>query len=108
MIMKQKIESFRSASAEWSVASRQQEAKVCLCTCSWQLNQTSFTVSTPTPQRALGEFPEKELQLQQMEVQGQGVLSRTSEEGRVHIVRDIKRLQESWLSLYNMSLNLHR
>lgn len=62
----------------------------------------------PCPQRALGEFPEKELQLQQMEVQGQGVLERTSEEGQVHILRDIKRLRESWLALYNMSLNLHR
>lgn len=60
------------------------------------------------PQRALGEFPEKELQLQQMEVQAQGVLEKTSEEGQVHILRDIKRLQESWFALYNMSLNLHR
>ncbi|XP_075963137.1 nesprin-3 isoform X2 [Anarhichas minor] len=85
MIMKQKLESFYSHSGEWSVEGRQHEA-----------------------QRALGEFPEKELQLQQMEVQGQGVLERTSEEGQVHILRDIKRLQESWFSLYNMSLNLHR
>lgn len=62
----------------------------------------------PRPQKALGEFPDKEVQLQQMEVQGQGVLDRTSEEGRVHIVRDMKRLRESWVSLYNTSLNLHR
>ncbi|XP_037652434.1 LOW QUALITY PROTEIN: nesprin-3 [Sebastes umbrosus] len=85
MIMKQKLESFNSPSGQWSVEGRQLEA-----------------------QRALGEFPEKELQLQQMEVQGQGVLERTSEEGQVHILRDIKRLRESWLALYNMSLNLHR
>uniref|UniRef100_A0A8D0ACK4 Spectrin repeat containing, nuclear envelope family member 3 n=1 Tax=Sander lucioperca TaxID=283035 RepID=A0A8D0ACK4_SANLU len=85
MIMKQKLESFHSPSGEWSTEGRQHEAE-----------------------RALGEFPEKELQLQQMEVQGQGVLERTSEEGRVHILRDIKRLRESWLALYNMSLNLHR
>uniref|UniRef100_A0A3B4VGI9 Spectrin repeat containing, nuclear envelope family member 3 n=1 Tax=Seriola dumerili TaxID=41447 RepID=A0A3B4VGI9_SERDU len=85
MIMKQKLESFHSSSGEWSVEGRQHEA-----------------------QRALGEFPEKELQLQQMEVQGQGVLERTSEEGQIHIVRDMKRLRESWLALYNMSLNLHR
>ncbi|KAL7380794.1 hypothetical protein ABVT39_024193 [Epinephelus coioides] len=85
MIMKQKLESFHGPSGEWSVEGRQQEAE-----------------------RALGEFPEKELQLQQMEVQGQGVLERTSEEGQVHILRDIKRLRESWLALYNMSLNLHR
>uniref|UniRef100_A0A3Q3J124 KASH domain-containing protein n=1 Tax=Monopterus albus TaxID=43700 RepID=A0A3Q3J124_MONAL len=61
----------------------------------------------PFPQRALGEFPEKDLQLQEMEVQGQGVLERTSEEGQVHILRDMKRLRDSWLALHNMSLNLH-
>lgn len=43
-----------------------------------------------------------------MEVQGQGVLEKTSEEGQVYILRDMKRLRESWLALYNMSLNLHR
>lgn len=32
----------------------------------------------------------------------------TSVEGQVHILRDLKRLRESWLALYNMSLNLHR
>ncbi|XP_029316364.1 nesprin-3 isoform X2 [Cottoperca gobio] len=85
MIMKQKLESFHSPAGQWSVEGRQQEAE-----------------------RALGEFPEKELQLQQMEVQGQGVLERTSEQGQVHILRDIKRQRESWLALYNMSLNLHR
>ncbi|XP_054470113.1 nesprin-3 [Anoplopoma fimbria] len=85
MIMKQKLESFHGPSGEWSVEGRQHEAE-----------------------RALGEFPEKELQLQQMEVQGQGVLERTSEDGQVHILRDIKRLRETWLALYNMSLNLHR
>ncbi|XP_034531179.1 nesprin-3 [Notolabrus celidotus] len=85
MIMKQKLESFHSPTGGWSIEGRQHEA-----------------------QRALGEFPEKEFQLQQMEVQGQGVLKRTSEEGQVHIIRDMKRLRESWLALYNMSLNLHR
>ncbi|KAG8013684.1 Nesprin-3, partial [Nibea albiflora] len=85
MIMRQKLESFHGPSGEWSIEGRQHEAE-----------------------RALGEFPEKELQLQQMEVQGQGVLKKTSEEGQVHILRDIKRLQESWFALYNMSLNLHR
>ncbi|XP_070776709.1 nesprin-3 [Enoplosus armatus] len=85
MIMKQKLESFHGPSGEWSIEGRQHEAE-----------------------RALGEFPEKELQLQQMEIQGQGVLERTSEEGRVHILRDMKRLRESWLALYNISLNLHR
>ncbi|XP_063764774.1 nesprin-3 isoform X2 [Eleginops maclovinus] len=85
MIMKQKLESFHSQSGEWSIEGRQHEAE-----------------------RLLGEFPEKELKLQQMEVQVQGVLERTSEEGQVHILRDIKRQQESWLALKNMSLNLHR
>lgn len=85
MIMKQKLESFHSPSGEWRVEGRQQEAE-----------------------KALGEFPEKELQLQRMEAQGQAVLDKTSEEGRVHIRRDMERLRESWLSLYNMSLNLDR
>uniref|UniRef100_A0A3Q1F2V9 Spectrin repeat containing, nuclear envelope family member 3 n=1 Tax=Acanthochromis polyacanthus TaxID=80966 RepID=A0A3Q1F2V9_9TELE len=84
MIMKQKLESFHSPSGEWSVEGRQHEAE-----------------------RVLGEFPGKDLQLHQMEVQGQRVLERTSEEGQVHILRDIKRLKDSWLALYNMSLNLH-
>lgn len=66
------------------------------------------SVSSLLPQRALGEFPEKELQLQQMEVQVQRILEKTSVEGQVHILRDLKRLRESWLALYNMSLNLHR
>ncbi|XP_077394108.1 nesprin-3 [Festucalex cinctus] len=85
MIMKQKLESFKSNTGEWSIESRVHEA-----------------------QGALGEFPEKEIQLQQMEMQGQSVLRRTSEEGRVHIVDDMKRLQASWLALYTMSLNIHR
>ncbi|XP_071773491.2 nesprin-3 [Centroberyx gerrardi] len=85
MIMRQKLESFHSPAGEWSVDNRQHEAE-----------------------RALGEFPEKELQLQQMEAQGLGVLERTSEEGRVHILRDMKRLRESWLALHNLSLNLYR
>ncbi|XP_008294505.1 nesprin-3 isoform X2 [Stegastes partitus] len=84
MIMKQKLESFHSPSGECSIEGRQHEAE-----------------------RVLGEFPGKDLQLQQMEVQGQGVLERTSEEGQVHILRDLKRLKDSWLALYNMSLSLH-
>ncbi|KAK2825829.1 hypothetical protein Q5P01_020043 [Channa striata] len=85
MIMKQKLESFHSPSGEWCVEGRQREAE-----------------------RALGEFPEKEVQLQQMEVQGHRVLDKTSEEGQIHILRDIERLRESWFALYNMSLNLDR
>uniref|UniRef100_A0A7N8X4M4 Spectrin repeat containing, nuclear envelope family member 3 n=1 Tax=Mastacembelus armatus TaxID=205130 RepID=A0A7N8X4M4_9TELE len=74
MIMKQKLESFHSPSGDWTIDGRQNEAE-----------------------RVLGEFPEKEIQLQQMEAQGQGVLERTSDEGQVHITRDMKRLRESWL-----------
>ncbi|XP_028995302.1 nesprin-3 [Betta splendens] len=84
MIMKQKLESFRSPSGTWSIEGREHEAE-----------------------KALGEFPEKELQLQQTEIQGQGVLKRTSEDGRVHIQRDMTRLQESWTALYNTYLNIH-
>ncbi|XP_010877051.2 nesprin-3 isoform X2 [Esox lucius] len=85
MVMKQKLESYRSLAGEWSVDNRQHEAE-----------------------RALGEFPEKELQLHQTEVQGQRVLERTSEEGRVHILRDMKHLRESWMALHDLSLNLFR
>ncbi|XP_047467214.1 nesprin-3 isoform X1 [Mugil cephalus] len=85
MVMKQKMESFHSPSGEWSIKGRQYEAE-----------------------RELVEFPEKELHLQQLEVQGQGVLEKTSEEGQVHILRDLKRIRDAWLTLYNMHLNLHR
>ncbi|XP_060736451.1 nesprin-3 [Tachysurus vachellii] len=85
MIMRQKLESFRGANGEWSVANRQHEAE-----------------------RALGEFPEKELQLHRTEAQGHAVLLKTSEEGKVHIQRDIRRLRESWMSLHALSLNLYR
>ncbi|KAJ8411831.1 hypothetical protein AAFF_G00154690 [Aldrovandia affinis] len=85
MIMRQKLESFCSSSGGWSVENRLHEAE-----------------------RALGEFPEKEIQLHQTEVQGEGVLARTSEEGRVHIRRDLQRLRESWTSLHALSLNLFR
>ncbi|KAK7142587.1 hypothetical protein R3I94_012063 [Phoxinus phoxinus] len=85
MIMRQKLESFRGSDGEWSIDNRQHEAE-----------------------RALGEFPEKELQLHQTEAQGQTVLAKTSEEGKVHIVQDLKRLRESWTSLHTLSLNLYR
>lgn len=85
MIMKQKLMSFHSPTGEWSIEGCRHEAE-----------------------RALGEFPEKELQLQQVDIQGQGVLKKTSEEGQVHILGDMKRLKDSWLALYKMSLNLHR
>ena len=73
----------------------------------WHSRQTSVSTCLLCHQRALGEFPEKELQLQRMEVQAQRVFEKTSVDGRVHSLRDLKRLQESWLVLYNISLNLH-
>ncbi|XP_067311875.1 nesprin-3 [Pseudorasbora parva] len=85
MIMRQKLELFRGSDGEWSIDNRQHEAE-----------------------RALGEFPEKELQLHQTEAQGQTVLARTSEKGKVHIIQDLKRLRESWVSLHTLSLNLYR
>ncbi|XP_059374670.1 nesprin-3-like isoform X2 [Carassius carassius] len=85
MIMRQKLESFRGSNEEWSIDNRQHEAE-----------------------RALGEFPEKELQLHQTEAQGQTVLARTSDEGKVHIQQDLKRLRETWMSLHTLSLNLYR
>ncbi|CAL8285589.1 unnamed protein product [Lota lota] len=84
-IMRQKLESFRGPMGDWSVEQRQHEAE-----------------------RALGEFPEKELQLHQTEARGHKVLKHTSEEGRVDIRRDMKRLRESWMALYDLSLNLNR
>ncbi|XP_052001938.1 nesprin-3-like [Xyrauchen texanus] len=84
MIMRQKLESFCGSDGEWSIGNRQHEAE-----------------------RALGEFPQKELQLHQTEAQGQTVLAKTSEEGKVHILQDLKRLRESWMSLHTLSLNLY-
>ncbi|CAL1575732.1 unnamed protein product [Knipowitschia caucasica] len=83
MIMRQKLESFHCSSGQWSVQGRHQEAE-----------------------KALGEFPEKELQLQRTEAQGRSVLEKTSEEGRVHILGDMERLRASWMSIYNMTLNV--
>ncbi|XP_056624469.1 nesprin-3 [Triplophysa dalaica] len=85
MTMRQKLESFRGGNGEWGINNRQQEAE-----------------------RALGEFPEKEIQLNQMEAQGQNVLEKTSDEGKVHIQQDLNRLRESWMSLHTLSLNLYR
>ncbi|XP_037096553.1 nesprin-3 isoform X2 [Syngnathus acus] len=84
-IAKQKLESFKSPTGEWSIEKRQHEA-----------------------QKTLGEFPEKEIQLHQLEMQAQTLLKRTSEEGRVHIEGDMTRLQGLWLALYTTSLNIHR
>uniref|UniRef100_A0A3Q2ZU00 Spectrin repeat containing, nuclear envelope family member 3 n=1 Tax=Kryptolebias marmoratus TaxID=37003 RepID=A0A3Q2ZU00_KRYMA len=56
--------------------------------------------------QALAEFPEKELQVHQMDVQVQKVLNRTSRDGQVHILKDTERLKELWVSLCDLSLNL--
>ncbi|XP_041827390.1 nesprin-3 isoform X2 [Melanotaenia boesemani] len=85
MIMKQKLDSFCSPSGGWSLEGRHHEAE-----------------------RALAEFPEKEVQLQQVEVQGQGVLHRTSEDGQVHILGDLQHLRQLWTGLFSTSLHLHR
>uniref|UniRef100_A0A1A8GNZ7 Spectrin repeat containing, nuclear envelope family member 3 n=1 Tax=Nothobranchius korthausae TaxID=1143690 RepID=A0A1A8GNZ7_9TELE len=84
MVMRQKLESFCSQSGGRTVLTRHPEA-----------------------QKALEEFPEKELQLQQMEVQVQKVLSRTSSDGQVHIQRDMDCLNKSWHDLNDLSWNLH-
>lgn len=68
----------------------------------------SHLVSVRLLQKALGEFPEKELQLHRTEAQGQVVLLKTSEEGRVTIQCQLQRLRESWMALDELSLNLHR
>lgn len=56
----------------------------------------------------LAEFPEKEIQLQQMEAQSQQVLEKTSEDGPIHIIHDMKQIQESWTDVYNISLSLYK
>ncbi|XP_024909842.1 nesprin-3 isoform X2 [Cynoglossus semilaevis] len=84
-IMKQKLQSFQISPGKWSLEGRQQEV-----------------------QRVLAEFPEKEIQLQQMEAQSQQVLEKTSEDGQIHIIRDMKRIQESWTDVYNISLSLYK
>ncbi|XP_017287178.1 nesprin-3 isoform X2 [Kryptolebias marmoratus] len=83
MVMRQKLESFHGSLGGWSVEGRRPEA-----------------------QRALAEFPEKELQVHQMDVQVQKVLNRTSRDGQVHILKDTERLKELWVSLCDLSLNL--
>ncbi|XP_030212395.1 nesprin-3 isoform X1 [Gadus morhua] len=83
--MRQKLESFRGPTGDWSVEQRKHEA-----------------------QRALGEFPGMELQLHQTEARGNKVLKHTSEVGRAAIQRDLKALGEDWMALYDLSLNLNR
>ncbi|KAM4724352.1 nesprin-3 isoform 2-T2 [Anableps anableps] len=85
MVMKQKLESFLSSTGGWSVEGRQPEA-----------------------QRLLLEFPEKELHLHQVEVQGGKVLRRTSTDGQVHIRKDMERLKERWNDLLRLNLSLNR
>ncbi|CAL8293377.1 unnamed protein product [Arctogadus glacialis] len=83
--MRQKLESFRGPTGQWSVEQRKHEA-----------------------QRVLGEFPGMELQLHQTEARGNKVLKHTSEVGRAAIQRDLKALREGWMALYDLSLNLNR
>ncbi|XP_023208298.1 nesprin-3 isoform X1 [Xiphophorus maculatus] len=85
MVMRQKLDSFCSPTGGWSVEGRRPEA-----------------------QKLLGEFPEKELHLQQIEAQGGKVLRRTSTDGRVHIQKDLERLRQRWNDLLTLSLNLNR
>ncbi|PWA16375.1 hypothetical protein CCH79_00004451 [Gambusia affinis] len=85
MVMRQKLDSFCSPTGGWSVEGRRPEA-----------------------QKLLGEFPEKELHLQQIEAQGGKVLRRTSTDGRVHIQKDMERLRQRWNDLLTLNLNLNR
>ncbi|XP_008398334.1 nesprin-3 isoform X1 [Poecilia reticulata] len=85
MVMRQKLDSFCSPTGGWSVEGRRPEA-----------------------QKLLGEFPEKEVHLQQIEAQGGKVLRRTSTDGQVHIRKDMERLRQRWNDLFTLSLNLNR
>uniref|UniRef100_A0A096LTA6 Spectrin repeat containing, nuclear envelope family member 3 n=1 Tax=Poecilia formosa TaxID=48698 RepID=A0A096LTA6_POEFO len=84
MVMRQKLDSFCSPTGGWSVEGRRPEA-----------------------QKLLGEFPEKELHLQQIQAQGGKVLRRTSTDGQVHIRKDMERLKQRWEDLFTLSLNLN-
>ncbi|MGH0186544.1 UNVERIFIED_CONTAM: hypothetical protein FKN15_022062 [Acipenser sinensis] len=76
METKQKLELFRSSNGEWNIENHQAEV-----------------------QKLLAEFSEKDIQLHQVESQGDAVLTKTSSEGRVHIQRDLEQLRESRASL---------
>lgn len=116
MIMRQRLESFRRPNGEWSIGNRQHEAQVThsvrivLVMMSLVMNRHPImcVISLRLLQKALGEFPDKEIQLQRTDAQGHAVLLKTSEEGKVHIQRDLKRLRESWVSLHELSLNVYR
>ncbi|XP_028809230.1 nesprin-3-like [Denticeps clupeoides] len=54
-----------------------------------------------------GEFLEKELQVHQVEGQGERVMARTSQAGKSHILQDLERLKASWKSLHEHSVQRH-
>ncbi|MEQ2197160.1 hypothetical protein XENOCAPTIV_024473, partial [Xenoophorus captivus] len=115
MVMSQKLESFRSSTGGWSVEGRQPEAQVGFLILRRLIGFRGETVNIlhlhdclTDSSRLLGEFPEKELHLQQMEVQSEKVLSRTSMDGQVHILNDMERVKERWYDLQTLSLNLNR
>ncbi|XP_064153606.1 nesprin-3-like isoform X4 [Anguilla rostrata] len=59
-------------------------------------------------ERVLGELPEREMELHRVEALSQGVLIRTSVEGKGKILEDLQRLNDSWASLHTLSMDLHR
>lgn len=83
METKQKLELFRSSNGEWNIENHQAEV-----------------------QKLLAEFSEKDIELHQVESQGDAVLTKTSSEGRVHIQRDLEQLRESRASLLSSITSL--
>ncbi|NXY43247.1 SYNE3 protein, partial [Ceuthmochares aereus] len=56
----------------------------------------------------LAEFPDKEIQLQTVEVYGQLVMKNSSPEETGHVQAELDQLKESWRSLREMATSLHK
>ncbi|XP_069714858.1 nesprin-3 [Phaenicophaeus curvirostris] len=56
----------------------------------------------------LAEFPDKEIQLQTVEIYGQLVMKNSSLEEAAHIQAELDQLKESWRSLKEMATSLHK
>ncbi|NXX89833.1 SYNE3 protein, partial [Centropus bengalensis] len=59
-------------------------------------------------ERWLAEFPDKDIQLQIVEVYGQLVMENSSPEETAHVQAELDQLKESWRSLKEMATSLHK
>ncbi|XP_053141974.1 nesprin-3 isoform X2 [Hemicordylus capensis] len=79
LVTRQKLESYRDANGGWKTNNRSSDLE-----------------------RLQTEFPDREIQLQLVEANGQLVVENTSPEGAVHIQTQLKKLKESFTSLEDM------